>query len=114
LAPAFPAGRRAQEALSRVVQESTSHLSATVDEFLDACVRGKQVSRTEPGENPHLRDAFAPLLSLRGPVQDPEAALHKANLVLTRIGEVLRDAGNYVRLSMGLHRVEHTAAGEHD
>ncbi len=103
-----------QEALSRVVQESTSHLSATVDGFLDACVRGKQVSPTEPGENPHLREAFAPLLSLRGPVQDPQAALHKANLVLTRIGEVLHDAANYVRLSMGLDRVDNAPAAEHD
>jgi hypothetical protein len=33
---------------------------------------------------------------------------------MTRIGEVLRDAGNYVRLSIGLDRVEHAAASEHE
>ena len=77
-------------------------------------MRDKQVSRTEPGENPHLREAFAPLLSLRGRVESPEAALHRTNLVLTRIGEVLHDAGNHVRLSMGLDPVENAPAVEHD
>jgi hypothetical protein len=101
-----------RQALCAVVREATRDLNSTVDYFLDACLRGKQVSPNEPGENPHLRAAFAPLQALRGPVDEPQAALQKAHTVLGRIGQVLDDAGNYVRLSMGLDRVEHSANDE--
>jgi hypothetical protein len=48
---------------------------------------------------------------LRSP---PQAALAKANALLIRIGEVLDDAGNYVRQSMGLDRMEPAAADGHE
>jgi hypothetical protein len=92
-----------QEALGRVVEEATHTLTRIVDTFLDSCTPRAGVG-SAPGTEFHLWGAFASLLALRGDVASPEEALRKAHLVITKIGEVLDDAPDHVRLSMGLTR----------
>jgi hypothetical protein len=98
--------------LAQVVKEAVHSLNSSVDSFLNDCIRGREVSRHEPGENPHLRAAFASVVGLRGEVNGADAALHKASLVLGKINEVLDDKENFVRLSMGLDRAEPPASKE--
>lgn len=97
------AGERAN--LDAAVVELTRELDSAVDHYLDACVALRNdISLERPGTNPYLRDAFAQLLSLRGHSAGPDAALGKAVAVVAKIIEVLDDAQNYVRQTMGLDR----------
>jgi hypothetical protein len=96
---------RQRTAFETVVVNATRELDSEVDGFLYKCVRiATEVSATKPGENPHMREKFAPLRSLRGASATPEAALGKALAVVNTIIDVLDDAPNYVRLGVGLDR----------
>lgn len=99
-----PGATRLQTA-ARSHAEASKDLDGTTDAFLSECDRPRQPDSSAPGDNPHLRKHFAPIMGRYndGSGKDPTRALGKARLVLKTTIDALQHQIYFLKRSMRMH-----------